>query len=207
MKGSSVFGFFRWSTALAAALLAGCAGDGRQPGGAAQATAAEVAISAGYACCNLRYSGDTISDANLAQQPFIPAGTPIKVRRIDGHRAEIDVAGKAMRLEHDYGKARESLTAWLNRIVVGEDPRARIARYPQPVRNAIAAGQLQKGMSREQVIVAVGYPPAEDHAQPEAVSWRYWWSSAVPYYLYWTKTGSLGRIEGDAATLGRLLYR
>lgn len=209
MKGSTVFGFFRRSTAIAAALalLAGCAADGRRDEAAAQAAAAEVPIRAGHACCNLRYDGDTISDANLAQQAFIPAGTPIRVRRIEGHRAEIDVDGKPMRLNHDYGRNGESLTLWLNRIVVGDDPRPRIARYPTAVRNAIAAGRLQKGMSREQAIVAVGYPPAEDHARPDAASWRYWWSSAVPYYVYWTKAGSVGKIEGDAETVARLLYR
>lgn len=211
MKGSTVFGIFRWSTALAAALalLAGCAADGRRAGDDRPAAGSgnEVAIRAGYACCNLRYSDDTISDANLAQQAFIPAGTPIRVRRIDGHRAEIEVDGKPMRLVHDYGKDQESLALWLNRIVVAEDPRPKIARFAPPLRNAIAAGRLLKGMSREQAIVAVGYPPAEEHARSEATNWRYWWSNAVPYYVYWTKSGSVGKIEGDAETVARLLYR
>lgn len=209
MKGSSVLGIFRWSTALAAvlALLAGCAADGRRADPAPPAAVGEAPISAGYACCNLRYSGDTIGDANLAQQAFIPAGTPIRVRRIDGHRAEIEVDGKAMRLVHDYGRDQESLALWLNRIVVGEDPRPRIARYPAALRKAIAAGQLAKGMSREQAIVAIGYPPAEETGRSEATYWRYWWSNAVPFYVHWTKSGSVGKIEGDAETVARLLYR
>lgn len=212
MKGSTVFGIFRWSTAIAAvlALLAGCAADGRGDAAAAAAPAAApdgTPIRSGYACCNLRYSGDTISDANLAQQAFIAAGTPIRVRRIDGHRAEIEVDGKPMRLAHDYGKERESLVQWLNRIVVAEDPRPKIARFATPLRNAIAAGRLLKGMSREQAVAAVGYPPAESGFAAEQANWRYWWSTAVPYYVYWTKNGSVGKIEGDAEAVARLLFR
>ena len=107
----------------------------------------------GYACCNLHYEGDWISDSNLAQFAFIPAGTPIKVNKIDGYRAYVEVDGKAMRLGHDYGRAQESTEQWVNKLVVLDDPKAKIAKFSPTVRKAIEAGKLMKGMTKEQVII------------------------------------------------------
>ena len=41
----------------------------------------------GFACCNLHYSGDWISDFQRWPAAVHSAGTPIVVRKIDGYRA------------------------------------------------------------------------------------------------------------------------
>src|SRR5574343_146659 len=94
----------------------------------------ESGLRNGYACCNLHYSGDWISDSNLAQLAFIPAGTPINVKSIDGYRAYVEVDGKPMRLGHDYGRAEETTVQWVNKIVVLDDPKLKIAKFPPAVR-------------------------------------------------------------------------
>ena len=52
----------------------------------------------GYACCNLHYEKDWISDGNYAALPLIPAGTPISVLSFGRHKANADVNGRKMRL-------------------------------------------------------------------------------------------------------------
>ena len=81
----------------------------------------------GFACCVLHYSRDWINDGNYAELPMIPAGTPIEVLSYGSNRAYIKVDGKPMRLGHDYGRDQESFEAWVNKIVVNDDPRARIS--------------------------------------------------------------------------------
>lgn len=205
------FGHFRWLTAaLAVASLAACGGasetkpdDGKPT---AQAKSAETYVRTGYACCNLHYEGDWISDSNLAQLPFIAAGTPIKVRKIDGYRAYVEVDGKPMRLGHDYGRAQETTEQWVAKIVVLDDPKAKIAKYSPAAREAIKAGKLMKGMTREQVVIAVGHPQTNENPNLDGPYWRYWWSSFGPYYVYWS-AGKVSKIDGHSETVGYMTYK
>lgn len=196
------------ATVCLAGALAGCATDASRP--AEQAPSARVpapVLRIGYACCNLHYNGDRISDANFSQFPFIPAGSPVKVRHVDVAGAEIEVAGKTMFLVVEAGRSGATAQEWVDRLVIADDPRQRLERYPANVRNAIVAGQLTKGMTREQVVMAIGHPQA-DEAQGRAGSHtRYWWSSFVPYYVYWGKNGTVARVEGPAEALAKMVYK
>lgn len=160
----------------------------------------------GYACCNLHYEGDWISDSNLAQLAFIPAGTPIKVKKIDGYRAYVEVDGKAMRLGHDYGRAQESTEQWVNKIVVLNDPKLTMAKFSPVVRKAIEVGKLTRGMTKEQVIMAVGYPQTNENPKLDGPYWRYWWSSFGPYYVYWSGN-KVKKIDGHSETVAHMTYK
>jgi len=210
MKEKFVFSRFSTLGAVfcAIALLSACKGSDTKPeeGKPVVEAKKETGVRSGYACCNLHYSGDWISDSNLAQLPFIAAGTPIKVLRIDGYRAYVEVDGKPMRLGHDYGRAEETTEQWVNKLVVLDDPKARIAKYSPAVRNAIAKGQLMKGMTKEQVIISVGHPQTNENQRLDGPYWRYWWSSFGPYYVYWTK-GSVSKIDGHSETVGYMTYK
>lgn len=209
MNKATVTGRFRLLTAVvvAVAALAGCkVGETRPEDGQAAAEQKPAYLRSGHACCNLHYNGDWISDSNLAQLPFIPAGTPIKVRKIDGYRAYVEVDGKPMRMGLDYGRVAETTPQWVEKLVVLEDPRVRLERYPAAVRNAIKAGKLMKGMTREQVIMAVGHPQTDENPRLDGPYWRYWWSSFGPYYVYWAKGGTVARIDGHSETVGNMTY-
>lgn len=209
MESKSVFGHFRLLTAavVAVAALAACkVGDTRPEDGTGEARK-ETYLRSGYACCNLHYNGDWISDSNLSQLPFIPAGTPIKVRKIDGWRAYVDVDGKPMRLGLDYGRVAETTEQWVNKLIVLDDPRTKIARFPAGVRGAIEKGQLMKGMTREQVIMAVGHPQTDENPRLDGPYWRYWWSSFGPYYVYWGKAGTVSKIDGHSETVDYMTYK
>ena len=136
MKEHFIFGrFFRLTAAACVVVALGaCKGNEAKPedGKPTAEVKKDAAVRSGYACCNLHYSGDWISDSNLAQLPFIPAGTPIRVLKIDGYRANIDVEGKAYRLGHDYGRADETTEQWVNKLVVLEDPRPRWPSFRPP---------------------------------------------------------------------------
>ncbi|MBS1161471.1 MAG: hypothetical protein H6R15_3890 [Proteobacteria bacterium] len=194
-----------------AVLLLGCGGNPgemrRDDGKAAMAAKKpETYLRLGYACCNLHYEGDWINDANLAQLPFIAAGTPIKVKKIDGYRAYVDIDGKPMRLGLDYGRSEETIEQWVNKLVVLEDPKAKIARFAPATRKAIEAGKLLRGMTKEQVVMAVGHPQSNENPRLDAPYWRYWWSSFGPYYVYWSK-GTLSKIDGHSETVGYMTYK
>jgi len=209
MSQTSIFGYFRRSTAaVVVALLAACAGGpgGTQGDGTAPPRAARMAtLQSGYACCNLRYDGDQIKDSNLGQLPFTAAGTPVRVKTIDDNVAQVDVDGRPMRMVLE-NRGAETIQQWLARIVVGEDPRTRLAAFPPAVRDAIRAGKLAKGMTREQVIMAVGYPQTSDKLPLDGPHWRYWWSGFSPYYVYWSRD-KVSRIDGQGEVVGNVIFK
>lgn len=151
----------------------------------------------GYACCDLHYDKDWINDGNYSELPMIPAGTPIEVLSYGRQRAAVKVDGKPMRLGHDYGRDQESLDVWVNKIVIKEDPRGRISSYPLPIQEAIRQGKVMVGMSREQVIVAVGYPLTSENLSLDAPQWRMWRSSHGEYQLNFSRDGHLTSVTGD----------
>lgn len=209
MSDTMIFGHFRRLTAAAMlALLAACAGgpDGARPGSEANGQRSKSAyLQAGFACCNLHYDGDTITDSNFGQLPFVPAGTPLKVRQIDGYVAQIDAGGRPLRLVLEH-RGQETMQDWLARIVVADDPRTKLAAFPPAIRDAIAAGKLVKGMTREQAVMAVGYPQTNEKMRFEGPSWRYWWSGFAPYYVYWNGN-KLIRIDGQGEVVGAMTFK
>jgi hypothetical protein len=161
----------------------------------------------GFACCDLHYSRDWINDGNYAELPMIPAGTPIEVLSYGSNRAYVKVDGKPMRLGHDYGRDQESLQLWVNKIVVNEDPRPRIATYPPPVQAAIREGKVMVGMTREQAIASIGYPLTSENISLDAPMWRIWRSSHGEYDLNFGADGRIKSITGEDEVTRLVIYQ
>jgi len=151
----------------------------------------------GYTCCNFHYDKDWISDANWRVQPMIPAGARIKVLDYGFNRASVEIDGKPMRIGQDYGRKEEKLEQFIQKLVVKNDPKARIARYPEKVRAAIHEGRVIPGMTREQVIIAVGYPPTHRTPILDAPVWNLWASRTNRYEVHFNSKGVVEKIVGE----------
>jgi hypothetical protein len=167
---------------------------------AALGLAAQVVLAQGmpegYTCCNFHYDKDWISDANWRQLPMIPAGAKIKVLDYGSNRAAVEIDGKPWRIGHDYGRREETLQQFIQKLVVQNDPKARIAKYPDRVRQAIHDGKVLPGMTREQAIIAVGYPPTHRTPSLEASVWNMWSTRAGRYEIHWSK-GTVAKLVGN----------
>ena len=141
----------------------------------------------GYTCCNLHYDGDWISDANYSDLPFIPAGTPITVTQParDSYRAYASIAGRPFRLGLDYGRPVQGTEQWLSQVVVRDDPRINNAAWSLEVRQTIAQGKIMVGMTKEQVITALGYPLPTKTPNLDSNVWRYSQNATVEYDVRW----------------------
>lgn len=149
----------------------------------------------GYACCNLRYSGDWVSDQSSGELPFIPVGTQILVRRLEGSVAHIVVDEKRYRLGHDYGRHEEKTAEWVDKLVVLNNPATKLGRYPAAIRAAIETGKITRGMNREQVIMALGYPATNETSKLDAPVWKYYWNR-YGFSVHWSG-GQVSKIEGN----------
>jgi hypothetical protein len=159
-------------------------------------TFAATAQSDGYTCCNFHYDGDWISDANWSSMPKIPAGTPVRIVEYGDNRVSVDVDGRRMFLGLDYGR-KQNLRAWAQLMVVSEDPRKRIAAWPAAVRETIESGKVAVGMTKEQVIVSLGYPPAHATPSTDALQWKYWHTTHGTYLIVWDANGRVKDVAAD----------
>ena len=206
---SRILPYPRIALTAVAILLASCAGapsGNGSPDRKATWGQSTGSLRSGFACCNLRYSGDQLSSSNYAQLPFIAVGTPVLVRTVDDAQAIVEINGQQMLLRPDPAQTRESPAQWLDKAVVAQDPRRRLEGVPGGVRAAIQSGRVMKGMTRDQVIMSIGYPQVDDKKGLEAPSWRYWWSGFESFYVQWTRD-KVRKIDGDSATVNKLTYQ
>jgi hypothetical protein len=132
----------------------------------------------GFLCCNMRSDGKWISDINYEEsgKTIIPVGTPVKVTGYGRQRVLIEVEGGKQAIGNDYSRTLR-LEDFARRYVVAEDPRPKIAAFPPKIRDAIRSARVTPGMSREQVLMAVGYPVTSENPHLDAPIWRMWlWS-------------------------------
>jgi len=64
-----------------------------------------------------------------------------------------------------------------------------------------------KGMTREQVIMSVGYPLTQENPVLDAPMWRMWMSSFGEYQLMWGSDGKVKDIIGDPLTKNMIVQQ
>lgn len=156
----------------------------------------------GFLCCNVRSdSGGWISDANYqeAGKKVIPVGTAVKITGYGRQRVALDASGQKLWLGNDYSREID-LGAFAERFVVKADPKAKIASFPAKTQEAIKSMRVSKGMTKEQVLMSVGYPITSENPTLDSPVWRYWLSSFAPFTVMWDGQGRVKEIETDPQT-------
>ncbi len=167
--------------------------------------AAKAMAGAKFTCCNLHYEGDWISDANQTTLPMIPAGSRIVVKDYGFNRASVLIDAHEMRIGHDYGRKQESKEQYVEKLIVNDDPQIKIKTFPPVVQQAIAAGKVCKGMTHEQVIIALGYPRTDETPSLSAREWKYWTANWDEYRVVWGDDGLVEAISSETDVLGQIV--
>lgn len=161
---------------------------------------------ASFACCNLRYDDDWISDENVWGLPFIPAGTPIAIREYGRNRIHVLVDGRPMTIGHDSGRKQETKEQLIAKLLVKVDPAEAIASYSPGIQQAIRSGKIVLGMSRQQVLVSLGFPRPDLTPSLASQVWKYATLDDGDFELVWGENGLLSalRVEESLAQ-GKIL--
>jgi hypothetical protein len=183
--------------------------------GACAQTAAPAKFE-GYLCCNMRSDGRWISDSNYAESGkfVIPAGTPVKV--LDYARYSVIVefpAAGPNTAAHATGKqtigndySRElPMTSFAARYVVADNPASKLATYPKKIQDAITSARVTKGMNREQVLMALGYPMVSQNPHLDANVWRYWLWTFSEFKVFFNEQGEVSGVQTDGDTRLRVV--
>jgi len=164
----------------------------------AQSTAGNTASDKpeGYLCCNMRSDGKWVSDINYLKgaKRTLPLGTPLKVSGYGRHRVHVRLDdGSEQTLGNDYSRELD-LPAFTRRYVVADDPRKQLATIAPELRASIEAGRVMVGMTREQAIMALGYPVTSENPSLDAATWQYRISDEHKVLLRWDAAGKLQNV-------------
>lgn len=159
----------------------------------------------GFLCCNMRTDGRWISDSNYQEsgKRIIPFGTPVKYKGLGRNRVHIEIDGKSQAIGNDYSRDIP-MEAFARRYIVSEDPRAKVSKASPKIRAAIESARITKGMTKDQVLTALGYPISSENPNLDVPRWRYWLWSFSPYVVHFDNAGRVARVETDAATLDKV---
>lgn len=160
----------------------------------------------GYLCCNMRTDGRWISDSNYAEsgKTTIPLGTPVKVTGYGRQRVAVEIDGKSQHLGNDYSRDI-ALPEFARRYVVADNPALRLSAYPEKFREAIQSSRITPGMSREQVLMALGYPISSETPHLDARVWKYWLWTFSPFDVHFGDDGLVSRVQTDPDTRRRVV--
>jgi hypothetical protein len=155
---------------------------------------------------NLRYEGDWINEASLPNRAFVPVGARLKVLDYGSNRASVLIDGRKMRLGIDWTRDKETIQQFVARVTGEEDPRATIATYPERVRNAIRAGRVFPGMTKDQVLVSMGRPRLDLTPTLNEKEWTFEVPEQGELIMVFDEAGLLTEVDGARQARKLVLY-
>lgn len=110
---------------------------------------------------------------NYSVDTLIPVNTPVILISVAGSDVlfKLKESGIRLTLKNHSGSGLTG-KQWAERHF--SSARVDLGRFTDEERSAIEKGEVQRGMSREAVLVSRGYPPAHRTPSLEAVKWTYW---------------------------------
>jgi hypothetical protein len=153
-----------------------------------------------FTCCNIRYEGGSVTDANYVAGGILPFGSPVTIESMTNDSVTFASGATHLTLTHSYGTQQESAQQYFDKILVSTDPHVRFAAYPKDVQDAITDGRVEVGMTKEQVIMSIGYPPTHRTASTDLNTWVYWYNRWVTYQVQFGADGKVTGFVGNAPT-------
>lgn len=128
-----------------------------------------------HLCCNMYYPAARFNDVNYQyNKTFIPLGTQVKVLRM----TDIDVTFVDLNTNRQYTwikrYARAPFASLLKLWFINEDPREIVNQFDENVQTLIYSGKIEEGMTKQQVIYALGFPPHHKTPDTSLDKWIYW---------------------------------
>jgi hypothetical protein len=155
----------------------------------------------GFLCCNMRTTGSWISDINYDDKgmKIIPVGTPVAVTGYGHYRVKVDINGKHQAIGNDYSRDLP-LDVFAKRYVVADDPAVKLPTFTKKAQEAIASARVALGMTREQVLMSLGYPVSSENPNLGARTWKFWLSSFSEFHVSFDENDLVIEVSGDMET-------
>jgi hypothetical protein len=139
-----------------------------------------------YLCCNTGFNPQfAASDANYAKYrselgysagPMLAAGTRVRVTKVGSSGVAFHPLDSptTYTITFSYGRKQLSPSQYFQNILREQNPVAAMQHVPRAIADAIHDGRLVTGMTKEQALIARGYPPAHRTPSLDANEWIYY---------------------------------
>ena len=130
-----------------------------------------------YTACNLRYSGDhEITPMNFLEGKLLPFGTKVKILSADKDGASFVTLPEetAFHIAYDQAKDAHKPIKYYRKIFSSKDFNALTRGMPPEHVKLARSGELQLGMNKEEVLLALGHPPRRRTASLDHNTWIYY---------------------------------
>jgi hypothetical protein len=159
-----------------------------------------------FTTTNLRYDGDWINEASLPNLPFVPVGSRLKVVDFGSNRVSVLIDGRKMRLGVEWTRGQETIQQFVARVTSKEDPRTTIGTYPERARNAIRAGRVFAGMTKDQVLMSLGRPRIDYTPTLNQNEWKYDVPEQGELFVVFDDAGLLKEVDAARKARKLILY-
>ena len=138
-----------------------------------------------FLCCNIAFSTEfAASDANYGRYrssegygvgPRLASGTRVHVTKVGSSAITFQPADSqtTYMLIFRYGQKQLSPGQYFHNILRDTNPMETLANAPRSIADAIHESKLVQGMTKEQALIARGYPPAHRTPSLDGNEWMY----------------------------------
>lgn len=111
---------------------------------------------------------------NYRKGILIPINTPVTLQAMNSKKAELRLvdSGQPLTIENVPKHTLDDMQTTFDKIV--SPNKVNLRRFSAKERDAIMVGRVVKGMSRDAVIAAIGYPPQHQTPSLSVNDWTYW---------------------------------
>lgn len=150
-----------------------------------------------YAQYSFFYKAGIHSSANFREGTLIPVNTRIKIRSVGGYSV---TGGEAFEIttvdgrhkiivSNDPEKSGLTLDEYQKRLL--KPTRVELSDYTEQAQDLIRNGEAAIGMTRDMVIKAIGYPPADLTPSMDAENWIYRLNLLQKTYVTFDNSGKV----------------
>jgi len=120
---------------------------------------------------------------NYARGSLIPINTSVKLLSMSGDKMVIKRLdnGAEIKVENVKKYTLKTISEFARLMLAAE--KTPVEKLAPVLTNAILNGEMRKGMTKEQVLMARGYPPAHETPSVDSDRWVYWSSRFVKQTL------------------------
>ena len=131
-----------------------------------------------------------VSAANFQYVGVIPVCSEVTLLAADQKTLQFKVAATGQDYTYVYhGAAGEPFERNLARYFGPACPQAELAALSPLEKEGVRLGSAKKGMRKQAVILAIGYPPVRDTRTLELPVWRYWSTNTSSFIVVFDDDG------------------
>ena len=123
---------------------------------------------------------------NYGRGVVVPINTPVKIVSMSGSLLVLKRGdtGQEIKVKNEEKYTKKNIKE-MAALMLASD-KTPIEQVPEPFATAIRNGEMRKGMTKELVLMARGYPPAHETPSIEGDRWVYWSSRFVKQTIVFT---------------------